>query len=220
LGININDPAKKANLLNWLGKNPQKWPAFFPSYGQQYLLSSLIADSNKPVLLIVAPDAAIRYAGRIDGFLPRMVIDAIVNNSQDSNKPDLNLPAIEYKSPAEPEPQPEQPVKNQNTSAAPAEQQPKNDLQPKVTVPANANQNQDDDFFDPRAETLLENARAFFKIGNRLQYHIYQKPIDMCRTVIQDYPNTKYAAEAQILLRQVPERFREQYKLTDEELGL
>jgi outer membrane protein assembly factor BamD (BamD/ComL family) len=67
---------------------------------------------------------------------------------------------------------------------------------------------------------LLENAKAFFKIGNRLQYHTYQKPVDMCRTVMKDYPNTKYATEAQILLRKVPERFRERYNLTDEELGL
>jgi hypothetical protein len=220
VGINLNDPAKKANLLNWLGKNPQKWPTFLPSSGQQYILNSLITAPDKPVLLIVAPDTVIRYAGKVEGFLPQLVIDAIINTLQDSNKPEPNLPPIEYKSPAKPQPQPEQPVKNLNTPAAPAEQQPKNDLQPKLAAPANTNQTVDEDFFDPRAETLLENARAFFKIGSTLPYHTYQKPIDMCRTVMQDYPNTKYAVAAQILLRQVPERFRKQYNLTDEELGL
>ncbi|OQA03132.1 MAG: hypothetical protein BWY69_00635 [Planctomycetes bacterium ADurb.Bin401] len=53
-----------------------------------------------------------------------------------------------------------------------------------------------------------------------MQYHTYAKPIEMCRTVIRDYPNTKYADEARVLMRQVPERFRQRYKITDEELGL
>jgi outer membrane protein assembly factor BamD (BamD/ComL family) len=42
----------------------------------------------------------------------------------------------------------------------------------------------------------------------------------MCRTVIKDYPNTKYAEQAQTLMRQVPERFRERFDITDAELGL
>ncbi|MBU2597288.1 MAG: hypothetical protein KJ757_07005, partial [Planctomycetes bacterium] len=86
--------------------------------------------------------------------------------------------------------------------------------------PAQSKTEIDEDFFDPRAETLIENARAFFKIGNRLQYHTYSKPIEMCRTVIKDYPNTKYSEQARLLMRQVPERFRQRYNITDEELGL
>jgi hypothetical protein len=37
---------------------------------------------------------------------------------------------------------------------------------------------------------------------------------------MKNYPNTKYAQEAQMLLRNVPKEHRQQYNLTDEELGL
>ena len=49
---------------------------------------------------------------------------------------------------------------------------------------------------------------------------MYRKPVEMCRRVMKDYPNTKYAQEAQMLLRNVPKEYRQQYNLTDEELGL
>jgi hypothetical protein len=37
---------------------------------------------------------------------------------------------------------------------------------------------------------------------------------------MKDYPNTKYAQQAQMLLRNVPQEHRQQYNLTDQELGL
>ena len=78
-----------------------------------------------------------------------------------------------------------------------------------------------EDEFNPQAETLLEHARAFFKISNRMiAARSYSRPIEMCRQIIQDYPDTKYADEARLLLRQVPERYHKRYKMTDEELGL
>ena len=75
--------------------------------------------------------------------------------------------------------------------------------------------------FNPQAEKLLENARMFFRIGNRMTAaKSYGQPIRMCRQIIKDYPNTKYANEARLLMRQVPERYRQRYEITDEELGL
>ncbi|MDD5134387.1 MAG: hypothetical protein PHP01_03125, partial [Phycisphaerae bacterium] len=130
--------------------------------------------------------------------------------------PDPNLPAIEY---THPEPV-RQPVKIQDITERSPDLPQENVSQTKTVAPVVEDKPVDEDFFDPRAETLLEHAKAFFKIGNRLQYHTYKNPIEICRTVMQEYPNTKYAVEAQILLRQVPERFRKQYNLTDEELGL
>ena len=78
-----------------------------------------------------------------------------------------------------------------------------------------------EDEFNPQAETLLEHARGFFKISNTMiASRSYRRPIDMCRRIIQDYPDTKYADEARLLMRQVPERYHRRYKITDEELGL
>lgn len=79
----------------------------------------------------------------------------------------------------------------------------------------------DEDEFNPQAEKLLENARMFFRIGSRMTAaKSYGQPIRMCRQIIKDYPNTKYANEARLLMRQVPQRYHKRYKITDEELGL
>lgn len=79
----------------------------------------------------------------------------------------------------------------------------------------------DEDEFNPQAEKLVEHARMFFRIGSRMTAaKSYGKPIQICRQVIRDYPDTRYAAEARLLMRQVPERYHERFKITDEELGL
>ncbi len=235
IGINLNDPTKRKNLENWLSKNPQNWQTFILSpEGQQKLLSCFSSGFDKPILLIIAPDSTIRYAGNVEGFLPQMVIRRILANPQEFAEPnepnrppaaaESNLPAVEPVRPAQlppAEPNTSHTLTVDVNKTAVNTQQPQTTPTPN-TVPLPAKQKADEDFSadDYQAETLLSNARTFFKIGGRLPSHAYQDPVNWCRRVIKDYPGTKYAQEAQILLRQVPERYREQYNLTDEELGL
>jgi hypothetical protein len=230
-GINFNDPAKAKNIENWLAKNPQPWKNTpLSAELQQKITSFLAAAPDKQTLLIIGPDSTARYIGDVNNFLPQMIISNILGNPQEfaePNKPgEPNLPPLLPQTPAVVEPN--------NKLPTPPESKPAEIQQPPVVKetnetpaliqetppPAPSKTDIDEDFFDPRAETLIENARAFFKIGNRLQYHTYAKPVEMCRTVIKDYPNTKYSEQARILMRQVPERFRERYSITDEELGL
>ena len=70
---------------------------------------------------------------------------------------------------------------------------------------------------NPQAEKVLEYARGFLKTG---RFTGYKKGIDMCRDVLRDYPDTKYANQARDLLKTVPERYRKRYNVTDEEMGL
>ncbi len=76
---------------------------------------------------------------------------------------------------------------------------------------------QDEEYFDPQAEKLLENAKGFIKIG---RFTTYKKGINMCRQVINDYPNTRYEQQARDILRRVPEGHRKKYRITDADLGL
>lgn len=240
-GINLNDPAKRKNLDYWLKTNPQRQTCqtfMLPAEQQQKMLSSFSGSFDKPILLIVAPDSTIRYAGNVDGFMPQIVIRSILENPQefataDSNQPPVavesNLPAVEpvrsVQLPAEPNIPPaltadvnKAAINTQQPQTRP--QQSKADVN---TASAPAKQKVDDGFSaadDYQAETLLSNARTFLKIGNRLPSHEYRNPIEWCRKVMKDYPNTKYAQEAQMLLRNVPEEHRQQYNLTNEELGL
>jgi hypothetical protein len=235
IGINLNDPTKRKNLENWLSKNPQNWQTFILSpEGQQKLLSCFSSGFDKPILLIIVPDSTIRYAGNVEGFLPQMVIRRILANPQEFAEPNepnrppaaakSNLPAVEPVRPAQlppAEPNTSHTLTVDVNKTAVNTQQPQTQPQPTAnTASAPVKQQVDEDFFDPQAEDLIEHARAFLKINNVLQYHMYRDPIEWCRRVMKDYPNTKYAQEAQMLLRRVPERFRERYNLTDEELGL
>ena len=233
-GINLNDPAKRKNLENWLSKNPQTWQIFLlPPEGQQKMLAYFSGDFEKPVLLIIAPDNTIRYAGKVEGFLPKMIIRGILENPQEFAEPnepnrpsapaESNLPAVK---PVQPVHLPVRPNMPQ-TSTADVNKTTLNvqhpQTQPQTTTasaPVKQQANEDFSADDYQAETLLSNAKTFLQIGNRLPSHMYLKPIEMCRRVMKDYPNTKYAQEAQMLLRNVPKEYRQQYNLTDEELGL
>lgn len=238
VGLNLNDPAKKRNLENWLSKNPQSWPTFLlPEDQRQKMLSGLVGGSNKPLLLIIAPDSTIRYVGDANGFLPQMIIHNILANPQELVEPnepnhpaltaESNQPVVESPKPAPLPLQPNSPLQTLTpdvNETAINTQQPQTQPQTTTnTASAPVKQKVDEDFSaadDYQAETLLSNARTFLKIGNRLPSHEYRNPIEWCRKVMKDYPNTKYAQEAQMLLRNVPEEHRQQYNLTNEELGL
>lgn len=229
VGINFNDPSKIKNIGNWLTKNPQQWQSVPPSAElQQKITSFLNVTPDKPMLLLVGPDSTVRYLGDVDSFLPPMIINNILADQTQFAEPD------KPEEPNQPLPLPQTPAVVEPNNELPTPSEPAEIQQPPIVKetnetsasvqetppPAQSKTEIDEDFFDPRAETLIENARAFFKIGNRLQYHTYSKPIEMCRTVIKDYPNTKYSEQARLLMRQVPERFRQRYNITDEELGL
>ena len=109
-GINLNDPAKRKNLENWLSKNPQIWQIFLLSAEQQQkMFACLDGGLDKPMLLIVAPDSTIRYAGRVESFLPKMIIRGILENPQEFAEPnepnqplaaaESNLPAVQHAKP-------------------------------------------------------------------------------------------------------------------------
>ncbi len=236
-GINLNDfndPAKMKNLANWLNKNPQTWQTFILSPQEQQKMLSYLGDGfDKPILLIIAPDSTTRYAGGIEGFLPQMVINSILQNPlefaepNEPNKPPDNAEPARH-IPAEPNTSPTLSTADANKAALNTQQHqisPQMDANTALPPPPPAEtQQQDDDVFSAadnyQAEKLLSNARTFLQIGNRLPSHTYRNPIEWCRQVMRDYPNTKYAREAQMLLRNVPEDHRQQYNLTDEELGL
>jgi hypothetical protein len=75
------------------------------------------------------------------------------------------------------------------------------------------------DFVDEvAAGRLLEHAKTFIRLSRRGTTP--KKGIEMCRDIFAKYPNTKYSEQARMLLREVPERYRKRYKVTDEELGL
>ncbi len=47
----------------------------------------------------------------------------------------------------------------------------------------------------------------------------YKLMVDYCRQIIQKYPDSEYAFKARRMLGDIPERFRQQYDITEEEIN-
>ncbi|MFC1675862.1 hypothetical protein ACFL3G_02215 [Planctomycetota bacterium] len=72
---------------------------------------------------------------------------------------------------------------------------------------------------DVQAQKIYGQAELHSKLA-RKPMMTPKKMVDYCRQIIEQYPHTKYAPKARLLLRELPERYRRLYKITDEEMGL
>ena len=70
-----------------------------------------------------------------------------------------------------------------------------------------------------QAERLYNMAMFESKVAKKPMM-TYKRMVDYCRQIINDYPRTFFAPKARELLREMPERYRKQYNVTDEGLGL
>ena len=68
------------------------------------------------------------------------------------------------------------------------------------------------------AERLYNMALTQYKIGRKIM--TFKKMVDYCRELFDRFPDSPEAAKARVLMRNMPERYRELYNVTDEELGL
>lgn len=231
VGINFNEPSKTKNVENWLAKNSQPWQSAAPSDTIQNMVVSLLGEKpTRPMLVIAGPDMKIRYVGDVNGFLPGMINSKILATPSEFAEPnDPNAAkAAKAKAAAESNEQMKmlKPTEDANTiKAMPpisnnVQPQPSNNQGTSTQPSPQNNSNGEFTEGDYQAQKDLEYAKTLFQIANRMQYRAYAKPIGLCRDIIQKYPNTKYAEQARVLMRQVPERFRENYHITDAELGL
>jgi len=70
-----------------------------------------------------------------------------------------------------------------------------------------------------QAQRLYQMAEAEFKIA-RKPLMSFKRCVDYCREIISKFPDSAEAAKARVLLRKMPARERERWKVTDEEMGL
>ena len=70
-----------------------------------------------------------------------------------------------------------------------------------------------------QAQKLYQWAETEFRIA-RKPLMSYKRCVDFCREIIQKWPDSAEAAKARVLLRKIPERHRQRYNITDEEMGI
>jgi len=69
-----------------------------------------------------------------------------------------------------------------------------------------------------RAEKLYQMAVNQRSMG-RLPITGYGDMVDYCREIIEKYPQSKYAPKAREMLGSLPERYRQRYHITEEEIA-
>lgn len=72
---------------------------------------------------------------------------------------------------------------------------------------------------NPHAENLYQLAVVESKIAKKPMM-TYRRMVDYCRQLFKEYPDSSQAEKARELLRQMPDRHKRRYKITNEELGL
>jgi hypothetical protein len=70
-----------------------------------------------------------------------------------------------------------------------------------------------------QAQRLFEYALQQRKIG-RLPVTGFKPMVDACREIIQKFPGSEFDYKARRMLGDIPERYRERYKITEEEIDL
>ena len=68
------------------------------------------------------------------------------------------------------------------------------------------------------AERLFEQAETFRKTA-RVQTG-FKPMVDICRQIMAKFPGTEWDIKARRLLNEIPERYYERYKITEEELDM
>jgi len=70
-----------------------------------------------------------------------------------------------------------------------------------------------------QAQRLFEYALQQRKLG-RLPVTGFKPMVDACREIIQKFPGSEFDYKARRMLGDIPQRYRERYKITEEEIDL
>jgi len=207
LGANTDDIETRPDVMESLMENPWPWAQVMATDPANSALEKFASlDFKQPALAIVAPGGLITYAGPATGFLPALLIDYYTSNNQ-------TQPAVVE----------EQPNRDQPSLFAASDA---NDIssvfesKPAAAVRPPAGGLGAEEELNPQADEWYQLALAFSKQGGVLPTIKYGNMVRYCRLILENYPETSYAEKARQMLREIPERYRSRYKITDKEMGL
>ncbi len=198
----------------------------------------LACDAATPFMMIIDKDGSVKYAGAAADFVPAFILTELTGKpivleapaASPMERP-LDSPFMmmdgplgemmprEIQTPADPNaPKPaadpnqlRTPVPPAAKPAAPARQR---------SVASDYDFPLDDVQAEVEAGKLLNIAKIEIEESIKITGSNPKEGIDACRKVLEKYPNTPFAEQARALLRRVPDRYKERFNITDEELGL
>ncbi|MCF7956133.1 MAG: hypothetical protein K9M75_10050 [Phycisphaerae bacterium] len=227
LAVNTDTLAAKQKVVEKLMENPWPWAnvmAHDPK-SRDTQFKNVVVTHEKPLMVITANDGMIRYAGPAVGFLAPMMLSRLTGGGTNAtatntavSDPSNGQTGVASKIMGlfgNPNPGSDKTTAAKPTTAV----NPTTSVNPtavrKAVDPEPKEMSASDEY---AASKLYENAKAFIQMGRSITTP--KRGIEMCRELIANYPNTKYSEGARMLLREVPERFRERYGITNEEMGL
>ncbi|MHC4721393.1 MAG: hypothetical protein ACYS6I_01660 [Planctomycetota bacterium] len=219
VAVNTNHPQAAPAVVSKLLQSPWPWAQTMLDDSAAAALGTLDIQkvtADKPVLAIVDRTGTVRYAGPAAGFLAPMVADNLLSSAAVPSSKTYTAPPqaaeqigqqIATIVGGQPSPQMLDPTPEgiEYTSPQPQLQPPQDS---EITV---------EDF---QAQKLLTYAQGLFIPAGRQKFLTSKMGVDLCRQIINEYPNTTYADEARKLLRTVPPHERKRYNITNEEMGL
>lgn len=223
LAVNTDTLAAKQKVVEKLMEYPWPWAnvmAHDPK-SRDTQFKKIAITHEKPLMVITSNDGRIRYAGPAVGFLAPMMLSKLTGAG-------TNTTAVTFTATTK---QPSNgqtgvaskimgmfgnPKPDNNKTTATVTNTAVNPTA--VRKPVNTEPKEMSFSDEYAAGKLLENAKLFVKMSKRVTTP--RRGVDMCRELIAKYPNTKYSEAARVLLRDVPERYRKKYGITNEEMGL
>jgi hypothetical protein len=206
LAVNTDQKSAKEKVVQTLCANPWPWAQIMAA--EQNNMQKFNEMNIKGALCLFTDDnGTIIYAGPSTGFVPKMILNSIAQIKSSKPKPARTTQTAQNR-----QRQTSQQRRRQNADSRKERQTPAG-----TGLDQEAKMAPEEEY---RAQKLIETAKGFMKSGYTMgQFTGYRRGIDMCREVLEKWPNSKYADQARDLLNQIPERYHKRYKITPEELG-
>ncbi len=220
LAVNTDPAVSAPTVVNKLLESPWPWAHVMAATSTGGMARYASMDFKQPTLAIVDTSGTIKYAGPVAGFLAPMMLTRVAGESPSAGSITVRQPGGRTSPKTKTILNPFKGLfggsANQRPPAKTTAPTGRTATPPRKRIDEGNDEITPDDY---QAGKLLEYAKMYVKAG-RKPVLTSKKGIDLCRQIIREYPNTKYAKEARLLLRRVPEYERKRYNITDKEMGL
>ncbi|MCE5185518.1 MAG: hypothetical protein LLF76_05275 [Planctomycetaceae bacterium] len=193
-------------------------------------------DASTPFMMVIDKSGSVKYSGPAAGFMPAFILTetsgqpiSLASQTDSGQVDEMGLSPFGEMAPAglpgadpnAPKSDPNRPV---SSGRAPSNATPSSSASAASASSAPAKSEYDFPMDEAQqqveAENLLRMGQLKIEESVKIRGSNPRDGIEACRQVLARYPNTPYATQAQMLLRRVPQRYKEEYKITDKELGL
>jgi len=211
VALNVDSSGDSKALMDLLFKNSWPWShAIASNQSNKKLAGYAGMETNRPLLAIVNAQGEMCYVGPSDSVVPGAIISGFARSfnpaeSDVSSQSSVNI-----------DEQTDLSVEDKSEVGLTAAED-KTSVDTGVEIEETETAAVQSEELVPEAENWYQMALFHKKSAKFLGY---KKMVDYCRMIMEKYPASSYSEKARVLLREIPDKDRKLYDITDEELGL